>query len=141
MKTNRLHRKKVNRKYLEISESLSKNTYDKFKVYRGLLDRLKIASYTIDIMKNNYQILMNQKIDPEEIVHALPIESLVDYYEAVKFGKPKKFQFEDITKASNIKKAGLQKMSEHEELAKQTRLANIDYIEAEIRCLMRQIPE
>jgi len=134
------HKNNVKKRYNEITTQCSKSTYIKYKHYNKLLDELKLITYTVDSLNIKYNQIIQKTIkDPESIIQELPIESLNDYYEAEKYGKPLKPSFADVIEAGKIKKVGLETIEEKEELMRNTRISYIELLEAKVRFLLRQL--
>jgi hypothetical protein len=72
-------------------------------------------------------------------MEGLPIESLGDYFEVEKYGKPLKPSYSDVIEAEKIRKIGISTMEEKDEVMSTARIAYIDLLEAKIRFLMREL--
>jgi len=133
------HKKDVHKRYMELSTSCSKNTYIKDKNYRKLLDDVITINYTVESLRIKYNQIQSRFKNPEKVMEGLPIESLGDYFEAVKYGKPLKPSYADLIEAEKIKKIGISTLDEKEDLMRNARLAYIDLLEAKVRFLLKQM--
>ena len=101
------------------------------------LYELRKATERINDLKTQYEIIVKSPGINESLADDMPISSLKDSLEYELKGKVSKLQFEDIIRASEIKREGQNIINEKFNITSESIIAEIDLLQATIEELLK----
>ena len=120
------------KKVLQSSEILLKRQKANNKLFE-----LSQAADRLEELKRQYDFILKSGRVDESIIDEMPIHSLKDSVEYELFGKVSKIQFEDMLRASEIKREGQNLIKDKFTLASESRLAEIELLQATIEEILK----
>lgn len=133
------HTRRINIKFKEINDIISKDI-NVIKLKENLdfeFEKLQKARDSFDLTSKELNNLTNTKV-PVNIMEQLPIESLKDFFDIEKFGKPTKPRFTDLSNlTTKLIKETAKKTDDLIEIEEKVKIAKIDKLQAEIDVLLK----
>lgn len=133
------HTRRVKSKYKEICDKMERDPdiLATLKKHKKLFAEVQSSAREMIGMRFRYEDLLVKVSHAGNIMENLPIESLKDYADFEKHGRPTKGRFSDVIEAGDIRRSAMQMQDEKQNLAQEAYMAQIDLAEAACKALIR----
>jgi len=133
------HTRRVKSKYKEICQELDKDPelLDTMSKHKDLFSEVQNSTDEMIKMRMNYEDLLIKVSEAGNVMESLPIESLKDYADFEKHGRPLKGRFSDILRAGELRRKALELQDEKQQLVDQAKMAQIDLAQAACKALIK----